>query len=102
MLDARNVEMAAQAGLYQQYAVENDFKPSNTGAMNDDLTEYVDAICGEKWNDDVTCTVKWDAKANITEFVYTAKGHTATFDGATWTIETEKSKTPESSSEPSS
>lgn len=87
MLDARNVEMAAQAGLYQAYAVTDKFGVGVDGKMNDDLKEYVEAICGEKWDDNVTCTVKWDEKANITEFVYTAKGHTATYSDGVWKIE---------------
>lgn len=96
--------MAAQAGLYQQYATDDTFSKATGSKVEDgNLGKYVTDICGEKWADNVTtCTVDWDEKANITKFVYTAKGQTATFDGATWKIEPVESKTPESSSEPSS
>lgn len=100
MLDARNVEMAAQAGLYQQYAVETKFEKGTDGKMNADLTEYVDTICGEKWADDVTCTVMWDEKANITEFVYTAKGHTATYNNGVWEIESKDNSKPTDATTP--
>lgn len=101
MLDARNVEMAAQAGLYEQYATDATFDENKTGVMDSDLIKYVTDVCGDDWNADVkTCTVKWDAKANITEFVYAAKGHEATFNGSEWKIEAEK--TNQNTSEPSS
>lgn len=101
MLDARNVEMAAQAGLYQQYAVKDNFGAETSGNMNEDLKEYVEAICGEKWDEGVEkCTVKWDVKANITEFVYTAKGHTATYSDGVWEIESKDNSKPTDATTP--
>lgn len=101
MLDARNVEMAAQAGLYQAYATEKSFTSETTGLDLTDssktiygLVAYVDAICGPDWDSDgVKCTVKWSAKADITDFSYTAKGYTGSFNGKTWEIKPEN-KTP--------
>lgn len=101
MMDARNVEMAVQAGLYQEYAEAEKFEKGSgdSASLSNDLAEYVEAICGEKW-DDVPFEVTWDAKANISHFEYTAKGYKAIYNGSGWEIEPEESNT--NTSEPSS
>lgn len=102
MLDARNVEMAVQAGLYERYAMDDTFGENKTGVKveNSDVADYVTDVCGDGWEKDVECTVKWDAKANITEFVYSDKSHKATFNGSEWKIEADNKN--QNTSEPSS
>lgn len=94
MLDARNVEMATQAGLYQAYATESTFAKNESGFNLIDssnttygLVAYVNSICGNSWNTNVTkATAKWNEKGDITEFKYTAKDYTATFSDTVWKI----------------
>lgn len=101
MLDARNVEMAAQAGLYQAYATDSSFDKSDDALDlkgNDKiygLTDYVTSICGDDWSTNVTtATVEWDESGDVTEFVYTNADGTATYrlvadasNPAGWVIE---------------
>lgn len=95
MLDARNVEMAAQAGLYEAYAANSTFE-AGTGVSLDaatgkyELGAYITSVCGKDWATGRTCTVTWDDKGNITTFKYTVKdGQTATFSGGAWKIGTD-------------
>lgn len=103
MLDARNVEMAAQAGLYQAYATETNFDGSTTelnllgGTDTYGIVSYVGSICGDDWSAGVTtATVEWNDTGDVITFVYTSAGNTATYrlvaDGdnaAGWVITSE-------------
>lgn len=100
-LEARNVELAAQAGLYEEYATANNFDGGNVrlagadGEAGDDtykIGEYIEGVCGANWTDGVTsCRVTWDKKAVVTEFIYASDGITATYklegDDAGWIVE---------------
>lgn len=100
LLEARNVESAAQAGLYQAYAMEDTFAESAeelnllTDADTYGVATYVESICGDTWSEGVTtATVEWDDSGAVTVFVYTDAGNTATYrlvadgdDAAGWTI----------------
>lgn len=94
-LEARNVELAAQSGLYEAYADADTFSGGNftfkgTTAGEDTykLQEYIDDICGADWEDKTTaCSVEWNEKGVITEFIYTANGITAKYETTGWTVE---------------
>lgn len=97
MLDARNFEMAAQAGLYQEYAVngKTDEKPTYTG----DLKTYIDGVIGDAAGKIVSVAIETDQKGTITELTYKSNDeYTATYnlsgDNAGWKIEPTKSTTP--------
>lgn len=106
MLDARNVEMAAQAGLYQAYAADSKFAADTNVSLDSstktyELGAYVTSVCGEDWDDDRACAVTWDNKGNIITFKYTVKGgQTATFSGGAWKIGTEDESEDESKGDP--
>lgn len=96
LLDARNVEMAAQAGLYEAYAADSKFAAGTVPSLNESTTmynlgAYITSVCGKEWDDadGFKSTVKWDSKGNIEEFEYTSKGQTATFSGGAWKIGTD-------------
>lgn len=88
--------MAAQAGLYQQYAADSSFTAGT--AMDTDLEEYIDSVCGDGWDKTAVDALEWDAKATIKKFEYTANGYTAKFDGSTWDIIPDGEKESESGS----
>lgn len=99
-LEARNVELAAQAALYEAYATGGSFSgntwhlgegSTNTG-NGYEIDDYIKSVCGDNWTEGVTsCSVTWDGTAVVTEFTYVSDGITATYnlsgDDAGWTIE---------------
>ena len=96
-LEARNVELAAQSGLYEAYANADTFTGGHntykgTSATGDadtyNLQNYIDEICGDGWEDKTTlCSITWSDKAVITEFKYTSNGIAATYTPtAGWTF----------------
>lgn len=94
-LEARNIQLAAQSGLYEAYADADTFNAGNfvfkgtpAGTDTYELQDYIDDICGADWEDKVTaCSVTWSDKAVITEFTYTANGITAKYETTGWTVE---------------
>lgn len=83
MLDARNVELAAQAGLYEAYGKESDgalAEATDTAVSgNTYVGDYVDSVCGDEWSDGVTCTISYGTDGVIDKFVYTKSEKTVTY-----------------------
>lgn len=102
MLDARNFEMAAQAGLYQEYSVKG--KTDKNPKYENSLKEYIDGVIGTDAVDKIDdVTITTDEKGTITELVYKSKDkYTATYklsgDDAGWGIEPTSTSTPTESS----
>lgn len=97
MLDARNFEMAAQAGLYQEYAKSD--KTAKTITYSSDtsgIKTYIDEVIGEEAVKKVTeATITTDEKGAITGLVFKSKdGYTATYNSSgSWEIKPTDTKT---------
>ena len=95
MLDARNFEMAAQAGLYQEYANTGKTGKEVTydDKAKDGISKYINDVIGEDGKKKVSsATITTDEKGTITKLVYnSADKYTATYeltgDNAGWKIE---------------
>lgn len=90
LVEARNVQMAAQSVLGEQYdkALESTgkFEAGKYDGIKADAADGVKKEIAElaEMKGNATAEVSYNAKGKITEITYSNKGWTATYDGSVW------------------